>query len=270
MSEHERQMDELVLLQSMYPEEFSWQKPPDPEADLATIDDQQFFFKLRIQAYMLEVTLPLDYPTTSKPKAYLQCGETIPTATRKEARSALDQLIASLEVGTECLDVLIQDLTAKLDSLEHSAESIQQDHAVSNDQQSADQSGTEQKIKLVLLWSHHLLATSKRKDIVSWSRELHLSGFSRPGYPGAIIIEGEEADVDEFETRIKALRWQALQVRGEETTINRRLVSIPEMGTPEPLGMTEVEDLSDVVKALRSCEDRLGDWFLQCMKIGHG
>lgn len=37
------------------------------------------------------------------------------------------------------------------------------------------------KIKRVLLWSHHLLAISKRKDIVSWSSELSLAGLSKPG-----------------------------------------------------------------------------------------
>lgn len=37
------------------------------------------------------------------------------------------------------------------------------------------------QLKIVLMWSHHLLATSKRKDIVAWSHELQLWVLSRPG-----------------------------------------------------------------------------------------
>lgn len=58
-------------------------------------------------------------------------------------------------------------------------------------------------LKLALLWSHHLLATSKRRDIVAWASELDLYVISKPGYPGVIVTEGIERDVDEFLTRIK-------------------------------------------------------------------
>ena len=35
--------------------------------------------------------------------------------------------------------------------------------------------------KFVIIWAHHLLATSKRKDIIKWSEELDLAGISKPG-----------------------------------------------------------------------------------------
>lgn len=71
------------------------------------------------------------------------------------------------------------------------------------------------RLKVTLLWSHHLLATGKRKDIVQWSTELKLWGLSKPGYPGVICVEGVEEQVDEFVYRIKQLNWKALQVRLE-------------------------------------------------------
>lgn len=61
-------------------------------------------------------------------------------------------------------------------------------------------------IKQLLFWSHHLKATSKRKDIVQWGSELGLWGISKPGYPGVFIVEGVAEDVDEFATRIKVRR----------------------------------------------------------------
>jgi hypothetical protein len=38
------------------------------------------------------------------------------------------------------------------------------------------------RLKRALLWSHHLLAQSKRKAIVDWSSELDLWAISKPGY----------------------------------------------------------------------------------------
>lgn len=118
--------------------------------------------------------------------------------------------------------------------------------------------------KRLLLWSHHLLATSKRKDIVTWSRELRLGGFSRPGYPGAIFIEGLSGDVDEFVTRIKALRWQALQVRAEESDEHGKRVC----GDGRE-GVVEVEGLGEIVEGLKRVDARVADLFMEGMKIGH-
>jgi hypothetical protein len=41
-------------------------------------------------------------------------------------------------------------------------------------------------------------------------------GYSKPGFPGVIICEGAEDDVREYVARIRALQWQAMQVRHEE------------------------------------------------------
>ena len=41
-----------------------------------------------------------------------------------------------------------------------------------------------------LIWFHHILSTTKRKAIVKWAAELELGGFSKPGYPGVLIVEG--------------------------------------------------------------------------------
>lgn len=43
------------------------------------------------------------------------------------------------------------------------------------------------QLKTTLLWSHHLLATSKRKDIVAWSTELSLYGLSKPGCVSLVL-----------------------------------------------------------------------------------
>lgn len=109
-------------------------------------------------------------------------------------------------------------------------------------------------MKRILIWTHHLLALSKRKDIIQWSSELHLNGISKPGYPGIIIVEGDGLEVDEFITRIKGLNWQAITVRHEETDTLRRLD-----------GFHEVSDMSDVSKRMEGAG--LRDMFMTAMKI---
>jgi hypothetical protein len=41
---------------------------------------------------------------------------------------------------------------------------------------------SEEKVKTALLWSHHLLANSKRKDIQHWSTELQVWAIAKVGY----------------------------------------------------------------------------------------
>mmetsp|Transcript_31953 Transcript_31953/g.80713 ORF Transcript_31953/g.80713 Transcript_31953/m.80713 type:complete len:147 (+) Transcript_31953:119-559(+) len=67
-----------------------------------------------------------------------------------------------------------------------------------------------------LLRFHHIKSLTKRKSIVEWARTLRLGGFCKPGFPGVIVVEGEESDVAEYVRLIKSLRWQAMGVRAEE------------------------------------------------------
>lgn len=67
-----------------------------------------------------------------------------------------------------------------------------------------------------VIWFHHIKALSKRKTIVQSAAELHLGGYSKPGFPGVIVCEGLQSDVEEFQQRLRALKWQAMAVRGQE------------------------------------------------------
>lgn len=66
------------------------------------------------------------------------------------------------------------------------------------------------------IYSHHIYNIEKRRNIVNWANEFHLNGFSLPGKPGIICIEGEESDVDEYWTRLRNLTWKKLQMKEKE------------------------------------------------------
>lgn len=67
-----------------------------------------------------------------------------------------------------------------------------------------------------LIFSHHIIAKSKRKALKDLSSEYELGGYAKIGWPGIIIIEGEEENCNKFVDEIRKMRWQHLVVRGEE------------------------------------------------------
>ena len=55
------------------------------------------------------------------------------------------------------------------------------------------------------------------QHIVAWAAELSLGGFSKPGFPGIIICEGQAEDVEDYTARLRSLKWSAMAVRADET-----------------------------------------------------
>lgn len=60
------------------------------------------------------------------------------------------------------------------------------------------------------IYSHHIKSKTKRQEIVKQSRNLDLSGFSRPGKPGIICIEGLKEGTQEFWRIIRSMHWQKI------------------------------------------------------------
>lgn len=51
------------------------------------------------------------------------------------------------------------------------------------------------------IYSHHIYNKSKRKNILEWAKELQLTGFSMPGKPGVVCVEGLQDACEEFWAR---------------------------------------------------------------------
>ncbi|XP_016973951.1 RWD domain-containing protein 2A [Drosophila rhopaloa] len=72
------------------------------------------------------------------------------------------------------------------------------------------------------IYSHHIKSTAKRQELIRQARQLQLTGFSRPGKPGIICVEGESGNVQEFWRTIKALRWQKISLVRTEPRQRKR------------------------------------------------
>lgn len=66
------------------------------------------------------------------------------------------------------------------------------------------------------IYSHHIYNKVKRKNILEWSKELALSGFSMPGKPGIVCVEGHRSACEEFWSRVKVLTWKKIMIRHRE------------------------------------------------------
>ncbi|BBN20093.1 hypothetical protein MPTK1_8g16380 [Marchantia polymorpha subsp. ruderalis] len=117
-----------------------------------------------------------------------------------------------------------------------------------------------------LIWFHHIKSSKKKRDIKEWGAELNLGGYCKPGFPGVLIFEGDAENVAEYVRRIKRLRWQHLQIRGQEVealTEGQDLDSCRRF----PLGVKELPESGMSELAERCREANLEQLYLTAFKI---
>ncbi|EER15180.1 hypothetical protein Pmar_PMAR006909 [Perkinsus marinus ATCC 50983] len=49
-----------------------------------------------------------------------------------------------------------------------------------------------------MIFFHHIRSPYKRRCIQKWANDLRLGGMSKIGFPGCIVVEGDERDVSEY------------------------------------------------------------------------
>lgn len=64
--------------------------------------------------------------------------------------------------------------------------------------------------------SHHLCSPVKRGNIIQMAKELHLCGFSTPGKPAVIIVEGRLQSCEEFWKTVRSWQWKRISLRHSE------------------------------------------------------
>ncbi|KAK6742357.1 hypothetical protein RB195_009930 [Necator americanus] len=61
--------------------------------------------------------------------------------------------------------------------------------------------------------SHHLRSPVKRSDLLNLAKKLNLTGFSTPGKPAVIVVEGESKACEEFWKDVKSWTWKRISLR---------------------------------------------------------
>lgn len=221
----EAQLSELELLASMFPGES--ELLVHDQLALAELKDcvdkrttegrsSKVYFTVHVNVdvsqealmtFSLACILPFKYP------------EVLPEITVRSvslSRSQQNQLNTDLTeyLQKNCLgDVCILNATEWV--REHGADYVSRDPAPSPAMGNAVQPGD---LILTRLWiySHHIYNKCKRKNILEWAKELSLSGFSMPGKPGVVCVEGPQSACEEFWSRLRKLNWKRILIRHRE------------------------------------------------------
>lgn len=173
------------------------------------------------------------------------------------AQSTLEELVEAQPIA-EPAPLLVLEEPLSTDESEHCL--------VTNHPPLQERHSTSTVLGRRLLYSHHLIADSKRAAVQQWALELRLGGFSKIGWPGVIIVEGDELDCQEYVQRLQRLRWKHLVVRGEEQTEIGEGSSLDGM-RQLPWGFEEFGSDAMSVLAQRCRECGVEELFLTCMKI---
>lgn len=86
--------------------------------------------------------------------------------------------------------------------------------------------GTATALTRRLIYSHHIIAPSKRAGLKECAQILGVTTFVKIGWPGCICLEGPTDRVDAFVNHISRWRWKQLAVRGEQDAEERALPRI--------------------------------------------
>ena len=139
------------------------------------------------------------------------------------------------------------------------------ENLISDESSNSTRNGSSFVLGRRLIHSHHIIAPSKRKAIVDLAQDYNLGGCYKYGWPGIIIIEGEEAGCISYVEEIRTLRWQHLVVRGEQQ-IHVRDQNELERARALPSKMQDLgDDMSTIAKQCK--EAGLEELFLTSMKI---
>ena len=133
----------------------------------------------------------------------------------------------------------------------------------------ADENTKSPVLGRILIYSHHIIAKSKRKAIIDLGKDYNLGGYVKIGWPGIIVVEGREEDCQSFYDEIRRMRWQYLVIRGEEREEIAPGDEITDLDDLRRFPITVIElgedKMSYLVELCR--EAGLEDLFLTSMKI---
>eukprot|EP01135_Chromosphaera_perkinsii_P007572 Nk52_evm28s914 gene=Nk52_evmTU28s914 len=284
----QRQVDEVEVIRSMYPDEFAFETGEATfetlKVDLEQSEDainigrvssgaSVFAFSLCIRfldseecdekdKYEIKVTfeIPSGYPLLES----ASMGVSSSSLERKvcsdmaskikehcESHQGNEVGLTVLEFVQEAFPELVKGLQTKATSTkaEKKAETVR---------------NRKTELAVCLFWMHHIKSTTKRKNIIAWSNELSLRGYSKPGYPGIVVVEGENEDVSEYIRRLKALKWKAIAVRCHQLFEIESGKSLEEM---RHIGdsMCELETMSQLSERMRLAD--LEDIMMSALKL---
>lgn len=247
----ERVEAEISLLEAMYPSQLTYNN-----------HTREIHYDSGTSAQLV-LRLPDTYPEEAAPEII-----TARDSTKNDVRNRVKQRIRGLQLPAdeECLDRIIvafEEYVAAVDASRSRDES--------GDVELGSTKSPSAPNKTVIIWLHHLLATSKRKLAIAPSigtssggpQGTGITGITKPGYPGIMLFSGPAVLVDDHVRELRGLNWQAFQVRYDSSEDHDGDSAI--WTFTHEKGIVEVETMAEVVKEIADEEKK--KLFLQAVGV---
>lgn len=221
----EMQLSEIEMLQSMFPEpdEFALDDPylideyneilihPEVLKDIGSLTSLSYSLNIPMDCRKVQLNVQLNksYPSSSRPDLFA----------RSDGFDRLSQLQFNTALAKE-LDVLEQgDLVIGqiISWIQENASEFFVQCKKENIKQDCDKT-SEEDLLFTRLWiySHHIYSKIKRRNILDLEKDFNLTGFSMPGKPGVICLEGSKRNTTEAWAIIKSWNWKKINVKFQE------------------------------------------------------
>ncbi|VDK56863.1 unnamed protein product [Anisakis simplex] len=204
-----------------------------PEGDSTFVEGRDTIIILRLNIDEVPVELvtqcTVEYPLYSKPNVFVRCNHVNVDSLNQQIRSFVNEL----QLGEPIIMTIVQWLQEnfsifkllQLSSISVPFSTIRryfqldnQNNELSSEECASKTNDSNDSVVYARYWiySHHLRSNIKRKDIEYIAKQLDLNGFSCPGKPGIIVVEGEANSCKEFWEKVRGWTWKHIVVRHTE------------------------------------------------------
>ncbi|KAK1900397.1 RWD domain containing protein 2B [Dissostichus eleginoides] len=175
-----------------------------------------FLIKLKLETASMErtdvilsCTYPSEYPSVL-PEITLRCAD-LSRAQQTQLHTDLNAYLMENCLGEVCVLSAVEWVKDNLQLFINKSLS-----AAPTPKKESSSPRPQETFSRLWIYSHHIYNKTKRKNILEWSKELGLSGFSMPGKPGIVCVEGLHSACEEFWSRVKVLTWKKIMIRHRE------------------------------------------------------
>ena len=228
--ELEMQVSEILMLRSMFPKEEELQvdetsliDAQDFISDNTKVKPQQLNFTVKVELEnhsLIELfcSFPHSYPRV-KPESFVR-SQVLTREAQKEINEDLGRYLSSLDCGELCVLPAIQWIQENglvyTDRRQSDVQELYQAEGSIGHKKKEKPEKKPGKFCRMWLYMHHIYSKTKRKVILEWSGDYRLTGFSLPGKPGVVCLEGNEDDVNDYFGRLRRLNWKKITCRHRE------------------------------------------------------
>jgi len=221
------QLEEMEMLQSMFPLEKEIEIT-DPTLFLDAEEYVKSNGKLPTNLPQLSFNINLELIIESKDTNEIKCSvcvsvdmpsmypnihpniSVVSNHISRTSQSMLNKDLHQFLLTLEENQVVLMDLVSWLQ------ENISNYYTVKEEIKNVENCSPDNEIYFMWLYMHHIYSKNKRKDIINWANELELTGFSLPGKPGVVYIEGTLVNVEDYFERLRRLNWKRLSCKVKE------------------------------------------------------